>query len=64
MPSIRQDWVSILAPHDRENEIVVMALFAVLGVPPSYFDVGSGTGAMVVWVVRAVRITCSLSLMG
>ena len=47
MPSIRHDWVSILAPHDRENEIVVMALFAVLGVPPSYFDVGSGTGAMV-----------------
>ena len=46
MPSPEQ-WIEILAPHDVENERHAMAMFAVLGQPASYLDVGSGTGAMV-----------------
>lgn len=41
-----EEWIEILAPHDRSNERLVMGMFAVLGLPPSYLDVGSGTGAM------------------
>lgn len=42
-----EEWIRILAPMDRHNERLAMAMFAVLGIPPSYLDVGSGTGAFV-----------------
>lgn len=40
-------WIDGLAMMDQGNEIVILALFACFGVPKSYLDVGSGTGAMV-----------------
>lgn len=41
------DWLNLLAPFDRKNENVILAIFSVLGIPPTYLDIGSGTGAMV-----------------
>jgi SAM-dependent methyltransferase len=41
------EWIDLLAPMDRWNERIVMASFALLGMPRSYLDIGSGTGAMV-----------------
>lgn len=41
------DWIATLAPFDSWNERVIMALFALLGMPRTYLDVGSGTGSMV-----------------
>lgn len=38
---------SRLAPYDGWNERALAALVAWRGVPPSYLDLGSGTGAMV-----------------
>lgn len=40
-------WLELLAPFDAWNERIIMAAFALYGAPPSYLDVGSGTGAMV-----------------
>ena len=42
-----QQWIDTLAPFDRWNERVLLALFALIGIPETYLDVGSGTGAMV-----------------
>lgn len=40
-------WIEGLAAFDRDNETVILAIFAAFGVPKSYLDVGSGDGAMV-----------------
>lgn len=42
-----EEWIKLLGPTDGWNERHLMAMFAVLGRPEGYFDVGSGTGAMV-----------------
>ena len=41
------DWITLLAPMDGWNERLLMATFALTGLPPTYLDIGSGTGAMV-----------------
>lgn len=41
------DWVKLLAPHDKWNEKHIMLAFSLFGIPQSYLDIGSGTGAMV-----------------
>lgn len=43
----KKDWLEILTKHDDWNKRALLAAFAVIGVPPSYIDFGSGTGAMV-----------------
>lgn len=43
----QDEWLKILGPTDTWNERHLLAMFAVFGVPDGYFDVGSGTGAMV-----------------
>ena len=40
-------WIEELAPFDSWNERMIMTAFALFGLPSSYLDVGSGTGAMV-----------------
>lgn len=40
-------WISGLTVFDRDNTIILLTIFAAFGVPKSYLDVGSGTGAMV-----------------
>lgn len=42
-----EEWIKILGPSDSWNERHLLAMFAVTGIPKNYFDVGSGTGAMV-----------------
>lgn len=42
-----EEWIKLLGPFDSWNERLAMAMWAVLGMPDGYFDVGSGTGAMV-----------------
>lgn len=42
-----EEWIAKLAPFDRYNERILMALFAIWGMPPSMLDIGCGTGAMV-----------------
>ncbi|NIM48555.1 MAG: methyltransferase domain-containing protein, partial [Gemmatimonadales bacterium] len=41
------EWREKLTPLDPWNRRVLMATLAVFGVPPTYLDLGSGTGAMV-----------------
>src|SRR3990167_8589311 len=41
------NWLNLLAPFDRKNENVILSVFSVLGIPPTYLDIGSGTGAIV-----------------
>lgn len=43
----QEHWINGLAPFDRDNERQIMAVFALLGIPKTYIDFGSGTGAMV-----------------
>lgn len=40
-------WTNGLAVFDRQNEHAMCAIMSVFGIPASYLDVGSGTGAMV-----------------
>lgn len=42
-----EEWVKILGATDSWNERHLMVLFSIFGIPDGYFDVGSGTGAMV-----------------
>lgn len=42
-----EDWITLLAPMDGWNERIILATFALTGLPATYLDVGSGTGAMV-----------------
>lgn len=39
-------WVNGLAALDRDNEVILLSIFACFGIPRSYLDVGSGDGAM------------------
>ena len=49
------DWITLLAPMDGWNERLLMATFALTGLPPTYLDVGSGTGAMVNFARRLIE---------
>lgn len=40
-------WINGLGAFDRQNTHIAMTILAVVGLPKSYLDVGSGTGAMV-----------------
>jgi SAM-dependent methyltransferase len=40
------EWREQLEPFDVWNQRLILSTFAMLGIPPSYLDVGSGTGAM------------------
>lgn len=40
-------WIDGLSAFDRDNEIIILTIFACFGKPQSYLDVGSGDGAMV-----------------
>lgn len=51
-----EEWLKILGPTDGWNERHLLAMFAVIGIPDGYFDVGSGTGAMVN-VARRIGVT-------
>lgn len=42
----KEQWLERLAPFDGWNERIMMATFAIWGIPPSMLDVGCGTGAM------------------
>jgi len=42
-----QQWREHLAQFDQWNERMILALFAIYGMPPSMLDIGSGTGAMI-----------------
>lgn len=42
-----QQWREQLEPFDKWNRRLLLVTFGVLGIPPSYLDMGSGTGAMV-----------------
>lgn len=42
-----EEWIELLAPFDGWNERLVLALFAVFGVPGSMLDIGCGTSAMI-----------------
>lgn len=46
-PEEERQWIDGLSEFDRDNTIILFCLFAAFGVPKSYLDVGSGTGAMV-----------------
>lgn len=41
------EWLEILRKHDPVNKRHFMGVLALLGIPPSYLDVGCGTGVMV-----------------
>ena len=41
-----EQWIEQLAPFDHWNERLMLAAFAIWGIPPSMLDVGCGTGAM------------------
>lgn len=45
-PAEVDEWINGLAHFDRDNEIIIMAVFVAFGLPQSYLDVGSGDGAM------------------
>ncbi len=40
------EWREQLEPFDSWNRRLILSTFGVLGIPSSYLDVGSGTGAM------------------
>jgi hypothetical protein len=40
------EWREQLKPFDSWNKRLIIATFAVFGIPPTYLDIGSGTGAM------------------
>ncbi len=40
------EWINGLTAFDRDNEVILFCIFAAFGLPASYLDVGSGTGAM------------------
>lgn len=42
-----EEWIARLAPMDSWNERLLLSLFCLYGIPSSYLDIGSGTGAMV-----------------
>lgn len=42
-----RQWIDGLAAFDGQNEVIILSVFAAFGIPKSYLDVGSGTGAMV-----------------
>ena len=45
---IRTDWwINGLGPYDGHNERHLLMVLAMTGIPATYLDVGSGTGAMV-----------------
>lgn len=46
-PEEERQWIDGLSAFDRDNTIVLFCIFAAFGIPQSYLDVGSGTGAMV-----------------
>lgn len=46
-PAVVEQWIHGLSAFDRDNEIILLCIFAAFGKPSSYLDVGSGTGAMV-----------------
>jgi SAM-dependent methyltransferase len=44
--SYQAEWINGLAPFDHWNERLLLAVFAIYGLPRDYLDIGSGTGAM------------------
>ena len=46
-PKTDEQWIAILGPFDMWNERQILAYYAMFGMPSSYIDFGSGTGAMV-----------------
>lgn len=42
-----EKWLGGLSAFDNDNRIILFCIFAAFGVPASFLDVGSGTGAMV-----------------
>lgn len=46
-PQLAEEWITGLSAFDNDNRIILFCIFAAFGVPKSYLDVGSGTGAMV-----------------
>jgi SAM-dependent methyltransferase len=46
-PTTEEIWKERLAPMDPWNRRLIMAAFAMFGIPPTFLDVGCGTGAMV-----------------
>ena len=49
------EWREQLEPFDSWNRRLILATFSVLGIPASYLDIGSGTGAMTA-VARSLGI--------
>lgn len=46
-PQVAEQWLDGLTAFDRDNKIILFSIFAAFGIPESYLDIGSGTGAMV-----------------
>lgn len=46
------EWLESLAPYRRINEQALWAIFAHLGKPTAYLDIGAGDG----WMVRTARM--------
>lgn len=42
-----REWIDGLSAFDNDNRTVLFCIFSAFGMPKSYLDVGSGTGAMV-----------------
>ena len=40
------EWREQLEPFDSWNRRLVLSIFGLVGIPPTYLDLGSGTGAM------------------
>lgn len=46
-PAVVEQWIDGLSAFDTDNKVILFCIFAAFGIPKSYLDVGSGTGAMV-----------------
>lgn len=46
-PQVAEQWLDGLSAFDNDNRTILFCIFAAFGIPQSYLDVGSGTGAMV-----------------
>ncbi|KKM25959.1 hypothetical protein LCGC14_1589690, partial [marine sediment metagenome] len=49
------EWREQLEPFDSWNRRLILATFGLLGIPSTYLDVGSGTGAMTA-IARSIGI--------
>lgn len=46
-PEEAEQWIHGLSAFDNDNRTILFCIFAAFGIPQSYLDIGSGTGAMV-----------------